>query len=41
MNQAGADQGPADGYRKFTIMGREYDPANPQRYLDGFAIKRS
>ena len=29
------------GYRSFTIMGKTYDPANPQGYLDSFAIKRS
>ncbi|OZI60513.1 CmpA/NrtA family ABC transporter substrate-binding protein [Bordetella genomosp. 11] len=35
------DPGAANGYRKFTVMGREYDPADPARYLNGFAIKRT
>lgn len=30
-----------DGYRPFTIMGKRFDPASPQRYLSGFAIKRA
>ncbi len=31
----------ASGYRPFTIMGKTYDPAKPQAYLDSFAIKRA
>lgn len=31
----------ASGYRKFSIMGREFDPAQAQAYADSFAIKRS
>ena len=27
--------------RKFTVMGREFDPAKPDAYLSGFAIKRA
>jgi nitrate/nitrite transport system substrate-binding protein len=29
------------GYRSFTIMGKTYDPSNPQGYLDSFAIKHT
>lgn len=29
------------GYRKIRVMGREFDPAQPQAYVDGFAIRRS
>jgi nitrate/nitrite transport system substrate-binding protein len=29
------------GYRKFTVMGREYDPADSKRYLSSFSISRS
>jgi nitrate/nitrite transport system substrate-binding protein len=29
------------GYRTFTIMGKTYDPSNPQGYLNSFAIKRT
>lgn len=29
------------GMRKFTVMGRDYDPADPAGYLAGFAIKRA
>lgn len=29
------------GYRPFTIMGKTFDPANPQAYVNGFAIKRA
>ncbi|WP_454763921.1 CmpA/NrtA family ABC transporter substrate-binding protein [Cupriavidus campinensis] len=36
-----APEAASTGYRKFNIMGREYDPANPQRYLASFAIKRA
>jgi nitrate/nitrite transport system substrate-binding protein len=28
------------GYRPFEIMGRNFDPAQPAAYLDGFSIKR-
>ena len=31
----------AGGYPKFKIMGKEFDPAKPQAYIDSFAIKRS
>lgn len=29
------------GYRKHTIMGKEFDPAKPEEYLRGFAIRRT
>lgn len=32
---------PTSGYPSFTIMGKEFDPADPQGYLNSFAIKRS
>ncbi|VVD94034.1 CmpA/NrtA family ABC transporter substrate-binding protein [Pandoraea soli] len=31
----------AGGMRKFSVMGREYDPANPAKYLASFAIRRT
>ncbi|PPE69718.1 ABC transporter substrate-binding protein [Caldimonas thermodepolymerans] len=36
------DQKVPDGaYPKFRIMGREFDPTQPEAYLQGFAIRRS
>jgi nitrate/nitrite transport system substrate-binding protein len=32
---------PDNGYKKFKVMGKEFDPAQPQKYVDSFAIKRS
>ena len=29
------------GYVKHTIMGREFDPAQPEAYLKGFAIQKA
>ncbi len=31
----------AGGYPKFKVMGKEFDPAKPQAYIDSFAIKRT
>ena len=31
----------AGGYPKFKVMGKEFDPAKPQAYIDSFAIKRA
>lgn len=31
----------ADGYQKYSIMGREFNPADPKGYLSSFAIKRT
>ena len=39
MSEANAE--PATGYKSFSVMGRPFDPSQPQAYLDGFAIKRS
>lgn len=41
LGQSVDEDAARSGYRTFTIMGREYDPAAPDAYLDGFAIKRS
>lgn len=41
LGQSVDDDAMRSGYRKFTIMGREYDPENSEAYLAGFAIKRS
>ena len=32
---------PKESYRKFKVMGREFDPAKPEEYLAGFAMKRT
>ena len=32
---------PASSYSKFKVMGREFDPAQPEKYLTGFAIKKA
>lgn len=32
---------PDGAYRKFRVMGREFDPAKPQEYLKSFAIART
>jgi nitrate/nitrite transport system substrate-binding protein len=31
---------PADTYRKYVIMGKEFDPAAPEAYVQSFAIKK-
>ena len=31
---------PAESYRKFNVMGKAFDPANPEAYLASFAIKK-
>ena len=31
----------ANGYKSFTIMGKTFDPAKPQDYINSFAIKRT
>ncbi|WP_414448359.1 CmpA/NrtA family ABC transporter substrate-binding protein [Burkholderia sp. 22PA0099] len=44
MKALGQDVDPvamSTGMKRFTVMGREYDPADPGKYLAGFAIKRS
>jgi nitrate/nitrite transport system substrate-binding protein len=32
---------PTTTSKKFTVMGKEFDPAKPEAYLAGFAIKRA
>ncbi len=32
---------PAASYAKFKVMGKEFDPAQPEKYLGSFAIKKS
>ncbi len=32
---------PAETYAKYTIMGKEFDPAKPDEYVSSFAIKRT
>jgi nitrate/nitrite transport system substrate-binding protein len=31
---------PANAYKSFTVMGKTFDPAKPEEYVNGFAIKR-
>jgi len=32
---------PKENYKKFKVMGKEFDPAKPEQYLGSFALKRS
>jgi nitrate/nitrite transport system substrate-binding protein len=32
---------PDNGYRKFKVMGKEFDPMQPGAYIDSFAIRRT
>ena len=32
---------PKESYRKYKILGKEFDPAKPDAYVDSFAIKRT
>ena len=32
---------PASSYAKIKVMGKEFDPAQPEKYLAGFAIKKA
>ena len=32
---------PKESYRKVKVMGKEFDPAKPDAYINSFAIKRS
>jgi len=39
-----ADQGmkaPGASYAKFKVMGKEFDPGQPEKYLAGFAIRKT
>jgi nitrate/nitrite transport system substrate-binding protein len=37
----GNGAGAASGYQRYSIMGREFNPADPKGYLSGFSIKRT
>jgi len=39
MAQAGFKP-PEGAYKKFTVMGKEFDPSKPDEYLNSFAIKK-
>ena len=39
MTQLGMNP-PKESYRKFSVMGREFDPAKPDAYLESFSIKK-
>jgi nitrate/nitrite transport system substrate-binding protein len=32
---------PKESYKKFKVMGKEFDPAKPEPYVNSFAIKRT
>ena len=32
---------PASGYAKIKVMGKEFDPAQPEKYLASFAIRKA
>lgn len=34
-------EAPAENFKKHTIMGKVFDPAKPQEYVDSFAIKKA
>ena len=40
MSQVGF-RPPEGAYRKFKVMGKEFDPARPEEYLQGFAIQKA
>jgi nitrate/nitrite transport system substrate-binding protein len=40
MKEAGLTP-PTATSKKFTVMGKEFDPAKAEAYLDSFAIKRA
>jgi nitrate/nitrite transport system substrate-binding protein len=40
MKEAGLKP-PATTSKKFSVMGKEFDPAKPDAYIESFAIKRS
>jgi len=41
MKELGMPLPTGDGYRKFTVMKKEFDPAKADAYIDSFAIKRT
>jgi nitrate/nitrite transport system substrate-binding protein len=32
---------PASNYAKFKVMGKEFDPAQPEKYLASFKIRKA
>jgi nitrate/nitrite transport system substrate-binding protein len=40
MTQLGMNP-PKENYRKIFVMGREFDPAKPDAYVESFAIKKA
>jgi nitrate/nitrite transport system substrate-binding protein len=32
---------PSSSYAKFKVMGKEFDPAQPEKYLAGFPIRKT
>jgi nitrate/nitrite transport system substrate-binding protein len=32
---------PASSYAKFKVMGKEFDPAQPEKYISSFAIRKA
>ena len=34
------ESAPDDGYKKFVVMGKTFDPAKPDAYVDSFAIRK-
>jgi nitrate/nitrite transport system substrate-binding protein len=41
MKEAGMPVPAGDGFRKFSVMKREFDPAKPEAYVNSFAIRRT
>jgi nitrate/nitrite transport system substrate-binding protein len=41
MKEMGMSVPSGDGYKKFTVMKKEFDPAKPDAYVNSFAIRRS
>jgi nitrate/nitrite transport system substrate-binding protein len=40
MKEMGMPVPAGDGYRRFTVMKKEFDPAKPDAYVNSFAIRR-
>jgi nitrate/nitrite transport system substrate-binding protein len=41
MKEMGMPVPSGDGYKKFTVMKKEFDPARPDAYVNSFAIRRN
>lgn len=39
LDMEGANAEPLDGYKPFSVMGKPFDPAQPDAYVDSFALK--